>query len=124
VVPLTMLRRRRPPVAAVAQEDGESVVNTGVSRASIGATTVSGTAVKIAEPTSGASVNGRIHTAGAPASESLEMPSAAREWIEKLARLDEDWEAGKLDREEYQQRRAAWKTKLIELLSTSGHSNN
>jgi hypothetical protein len=124
VVPLTMLRRRRPPIVVTSQDDGESVVNTSAFNTSNGATTVSGDAVKIAEPTSGASVNGRIHTAGALASESLEMPSAAREWIEKLARLDEDWEAGKLDREEYQQRRAAWKTKLIELLSTSGHSNN
>jgi hypothetical protein len=52
------------------------------------------------------------------------MSSAAREWIDKLAQLDEDWEAGKIERDDYDQRRAAWKTKLIELLSTSDNSRN
>jgi hypothetical protein len=52
------------------------------------------------------------------------MPPAARELIDRLAQLDEDWEAGKIERDVYDERRAAWKTKLIELLSTSDNSRN
>ncbi len=37
--------------------------------------------------------------------------------IHKIARLDDEWEAGAIEAAEYQRQRAAWKERLVELLS-------
>jgi hypothetical protein len=124
VVPLTLLRKRASPRKAVLSDNGEIGVSTGKSHSPGAEVTPNVGARKIAEPASGASVNGRIHTAFAVSPDSIAMTPAARELIDRLAQLDEDWEAGKIERDAYDERRAAWKTKLIELLSTSDNSRN
>jgi hypothetical protein len=124
VVPLTLVRKRVSPRKSDAVRNGEIGVSTGQPYAPDADVVGHESARKIAEPVSGASVYGRIHTALAVSPDSIAMPPAAREWIDRLAQLDEDWEAGKIERDEYDQRRAAWKTKLIELLSTSDNSRN
>lgn len=124
VVPLTLLRKRVSPRKVASDGNGEIGVSTGRTHSPSADVAPHDGAGKIAEPASGASVNGRIHTASAVSPDSIAMSSAAREWIDKLAQLDEDWEAGKIERDDYDQRRAAWKTKLIELLSTSDNSRN
>jgi hypothetical protein len=124
IVPLTLLRKRAAPRKPIVVTNGDIGVNTGKSHPVGAEVTHNGGARKIAEPATGASVNGRIHTALAVSPDLIAMPPAARELIDRLAQLDEDWEAGKIERDVYDERRAAWKTKLIELLSTSDNSRN
>jgi len=93
--------------------------------------TSSKTGTKIAEPASGASVyRGTLarNASGESASgdtttlatlAQLELPEAARALIEKIARLDDEWEAGALQAEAYQARRAMWKEQLITLMSAN-----
>ncbi len=48
----------------------------------------------------------------------LALTPASRDLIQKIADLDDQHEAGKIDANEYQNRRAAWKKQLIESLGT------
>ncbi len=115
-VPLTLLRSRnsRSRLAVQPANNAQSDMDRGTSS---GAKRSGGSSVKIAEPGPQASVIPGILADGTELSSPLAAPSAAREWIDKIALLDDDWEAGKLEQNEYQRRRAAWKQKVVELWS-------
>lgn len=115
-VPLTLLRSRNR--AAAPHANGPQLGSEqGASRSEKRS---GGTRAKIAEPGSQGSVIPGILADGRALSGPLAAPSAAREWIDKIALLDDDWEAGKLEQSEYQRQRAAWKQKVVELLSAEG----
>jgi hypothetical protein len=81
--------------------------------------TLGATGAKIAEPAPEASVIQRNPTTvGAWPADGLSeaRQTQVREWIEKIARLDEEWEAGSIERSEYQNRRAEWKSTVVELM--------
>jgi hypothetical protein len=82
VVPLTLLRKRVAPRKVASDTNGEIGASTGRTHSPNADMALHDGAGKIAEPASGASVNGRIHTASAVSPDSIAMSSAAREWID------------------------------------------
>ncbi|PQV65545.1 hypothetical protein B1R32_101287 [Abditibacterium utsteinense] len=67
------------------------------------------------------SVPGAIFVASNAAGTDLALTSTSRDLIQKIADLDDLREAGKVADDEYQARRTAWKTQLIESLGTATH---
>jgi hypothetical protein len=79
---------------------------------------------KIAEPALDASViqrNSMVVGAGPADGLSEARQAQVQEWIEKIARLDEEWEAGSIEPNEYRTRRAAWKKTVVEIMWADGN---
>ncbi|HVF84455.1 MAG TPA: hypothetical protein VM821_00625 [Abditibacteriaceae bacterium] len=83
--------------------------------------------LKSAEPLGKASVYSVIHSPGSTsdgvAGEAPESGKAAQ-IIEKLAALDDDWEAGRIDAQSYQTQRAQWKQQVVQLMKSAEASKN
>ena len=81
-----------------------------------------------AEPPNGAlvseqtSVPGEIFALSNASGTDLALTPKSRDLIQKIADLDDLREAGKVAEDEYQARRTAWKTQLIESLGTATYS--
>jgi hypothetical protein len=79
--------------------------------------------VKTAEPALDASVKQRnplVATAPSTPGSGAAGPAQLQDLIEKIAHLDDEWEAGAIERDEYQNRRAAWKRTVVELMCADG----
>jgi hypothetical protein len=81
---------------------------------------------KSEEPQGGASVysvnphsSGGVASNGAEAEVRVDNSFRVKEVVEKLAALDDDWEAGRLTQAAYESQRAQWKEEVVALMSQS-----
>ncbi len=80
-------------------------------------------ALKSAEPVVGASVYSVIHSPES-ASNSASQSGEVAQVIERLAALDDDFEAGRVDAQSYQTQRAQWKRQVVQMMKSAEMSKN
>ena len=111
VVPLALVgsrHARRAPRQSPAPARVETSLQTPLETSSEG--NLEGN-LKSLEPDSQASVIRRILPP--------RMPAGAQTWIDQIAQLDDQWEAGAIERDDYLERRARVKNKVVDALSAS-----
>ncbi len=107
VVPLALVgsrHARRAPRQSSAPAPVETSLQTPLQTSGEGN-------LKSLEPDSQASVIRRILPP--------RMPAGAQTWIDRIAQLDDQWEAGAIERDDYLEHRAQAKNKVVEALSAS-----
>ena len=82
---------------------------------------------KSAEPPENASVYSVIHSPEGAADgtgNGISQSGEVAQVIEKLAVLDDDWEAGRVDAQSYQTQRAQWKQQVVQLMKSAEQSKS